>query len=231
MAPGIGNLTEKLIETGAQIICFEIDNDMGNILRDRFSKFSNFYLIMEDILKTDINKYINEHSKNGDVKVVANLPYYITTPIIFKLLEDAIKVNEIIIMVQDEVANRIVSKEKSKNYGILTVNINYYGVSEKLFEVSSESFLPSPNVNSAVIRIKKMKRYKINDEKLFFKFIKASFAQRRKKMSNSLIGAKFNDFSKEEINQLLKENNLSENARAEEISVEKYVSIVNSIKR
>lgn len=231
IGPGIGSLTEKLIDTGAKIISFEIDRDMGEILEDRFQGISNFQLIMEDILKVDINKYIEESKVEGKVKVVANLPYYITTPIIFKLLENAQKVEEIIVMVQDEVANRITSKEKGKEYGVLTINVNYYGIPEKLFEVPRESFVPSPNVTSAVIKITRSKRYDVHNEKMFFNFIKASFSQRRKKISNSLAGANFNNLPKKEINDILIMNNVDINARAEEIPVEQYVDIVNSIEK
>lgn len=231
IGPGIGTLTEKLIQTGANVIGFEIDKDMIDILNDRFSKVSNFRLVMEDILKVDINKYIDGIKSEGNIKVVANLPYYITTPIIFRLLESVSRVEEIIVMVQNEVADRIASKEKSKNYGILTVNVNYYGEPEKLFEVPRESFIPSPNVTSAIIKIKRNKRYSLNDEKMFFSFIKAAFSQRRKKILNSLTGAKFNGLSREEINEILINNGIGINARAEEISVEKYIDIVNSIKK
>lgn len=229
IGPGIGNLTEKLLETGARIMCFEIDRDMGKILEERFNNVPNFELIMEDILKSDINKYIEQITVEGEIKVIANLPYYITTPIIFKLLENVDKVSEIIVMIQKEVAERIISKEGCKDYGVLTINVNYYGVCEKLFEVPSVSFIPSPNVTSAVIKIKKDKRYKVNNEKMFFEFVKAAFSQRRKKILNSLSGASFNNFSKEDINTLLIKNKVGPNARAEELPIEKYVEIVNSI--
>lgn len=231
IGPGIGSLTEKLIETGAKIISFEIDRDMGEILKDRFSGIPNFELVLQDILKADLNKYIDESNIVGKVKVVANLPYYITTPIIFNLLEKVDRVEEIIIMVQNEVAARITSKEGKKDYGVLTVNVNYYGVAEKLFEVPRESFIPSPNVTSAVIKITRNKRYVVNDEKIFFSFIKAAFAQRRKKMLNSLVGSNFNGFSKEEINDVLTKNNIDCNARAEQLPIEKFVEIVNSIEK
>ncbi len=230
IGPGIGSLTERLIKTGAKVISFEIDRDMGEILKERFGEISNFKLVMEDILKADINKYIEDNSVEGKVKVVANIPYYITTPIIFKLLEDINKVEEIIVMVQNEVANRIVSKERSKDYGVLNVNVNYYGIPEKLFEVPRESFLPMPGVTSAVVKIIRSRRYNVFDEKMFFDFVKASFSQRRKKISNSLAGSRFNNFTKEDIKDILSNNEIDINTRAEEISVEKYVKIVNSIK-
>lgn len=231
IGPGIGSLTEKLIETGAKVISFEIDRDMGEILQDRFKQEVKFKLVMEDILKADINKYIDESNVVGKVKVVANLPYYITTPIIFSLLENVDRAEEIIVMVQNEVADRITSKEKKKDYGVLTVNVNYYGIPEKLFEVPRESFIPSPNVTSAVIKITRKKRYEVKDEKMFFSFIKAAFSQRRKKVLNALAGSNFNNLSKEEISNILINNNIGENVRAEEIPVEKFVDIVNSIKK
>lgn len=231
IGPGIGNLTEKLLETGAKTLCFEIDKDMGKILEDRFKGNSNFNLFIEDILKVDINQYIKEKKFTGKVKVVANLPYYITTPIIFKILESADKVDEIIVMVQKEVADRITSKEGCKDYGVLTINVNYYGETLKLFDVPSQFFVPSPNVTSSVIKIKRKKRYIVNDEKLLFGFVKAAFSQRRKKIANSLDGSNFNDLSKEEIKELLAKNNIGENTRAEEISINKFVQIVNSIKK
>ena len=215
-------------------ILIEIDKNMEKILNDRLKNYNNYLLLNDDILKINIDELIENieiknNKKYENIKVVANLPYYITTPIIFKLLQDSKRINEIIIMVQKEVAERIIAKPKSKEYGILTLMVDYLADANIEFIVPNSSFIPAPDVTSAVIKLTKNKKYKVNSEEIFFKLIHSAFAQRRKKISNSLESTNFMNMNKKEIEELLIKNNVNLNARAEEIDINKYVEIVNSI--
>lgn len=235
IGPGLGNLTEYLLEKAAYVILVEIDNNMINILNDRFKKNNNNYILLnDDILKVNVDEVIENienklNRKFEKIKVVANLPYYITTPIIFKLLQNENRINEITVMVQKEVAERIVAKNKTKDYGILTLMVNYLGTSDIKLIVPNNSFIPAPNVTSAVIKITKNKRFTVKDEELLFKLIHSSFAQRRKKIINSLESTKFLNMSKPELEKLFNECNISLNARAEELELQDYIKIVDII--
>ena len=234
IGPGLGNLTEYILDVAKYASLVEIDKNMLEILSDRFSTRDNYNIINEDILKIDIDKEVeNVENKLGlkfkSVKVIANLPYYITTPIVFKLLQDSSRISDITVMVQKEVADRIVANPKSKDYGILTVMAKYLSESSIQVIVPKESFIPAPNVTSAVIRMTKQKKYKVNNEKLFFDLVHAAFAQRRKKMVNSLESVKFNNMNKAELNELMQKCGVSENARAEELEIEKFIEISNII--
>ena len=226
IGPGLGNLTEYLLEKAAYVILVEIDNNMINILNDRFKNNNNNYILLNnDILKVNVDEIIENienklNRKFEKIKVVANLPYYITTPIIFKLLQNENRINEITVMVQKEVAERIVAKNKTKDYGILTLMVNYLGTSDIKLIVPNNSFIPAPNVTSAVIKITKNKRFTVKDEELLFKLIHSSFAQRRKKIINSLESTKFLNMSKPELEKLFNECNISLNARAEELELQ-----------
>lgn len=235
IGPGLGNLTEYLLEKAAYVILVEIDNNMINILNDRFKNNNNNYILLnDDILKVNVDEIIENienklNRKFEKIKVVANLPYYITTPIIFKLLQNENRINEITVMVQKEVAERIVAKNKTKDYGILTLMVNYLGTSDIKLIVPNNSFIPAPNVTSAVIKITKNKRFTVKDEELLFKLIHSSFAQRRKKIINSLESTKFLNMSKPELEELFNECNISLNARAEELELQDYIKIVDII--
>lgn len=234
IGPGLGNLTEYLLEKAAYVILVEIDNNMINILNDRFKNNNNYILLNDDILKVNVDEIIENienklNRKFEKIKVVANLPYYITTPIIFKLLQNENRINEITVMVQKEVAERIVAKNKTKDYGILTLMVNYLGTSDIKLIVPNNSFIPAPNVTSAVIRIIKNKRYAVKDEDILFKLIHSSFAQRRKKIINSLESTKFLNMSKAQLEGLFNKCNISLNARAEELELQDYIKIVDII--
>ena len=235
IGPGLGNLTEYLLEKAAYVILVEIDNNMINILNDRFKNNNNNYILLNnDILKVNVDEIIENienklNRKFEKIKVVANLPYYITTPIIFKLLQNENRINEITVMVQKEVAERIVAKNKTKDYGILTLMVNYLGTSDIKLIVPNNSFIPAPNVTSSVIKITKNKRFTVKDEELLFKLIHSSFAQRRKKIINSLESTKFLNMSKPELEKLFNECNISLNARAEELELQDYIKIVDII--
>ena len=234
IGPGLGNLTEYILKKAAYVILVEIDNNMINILKDRFKNNNNYILLNNDILKVNVDEIIENienklNRKFEKIKVVANLPYYITTPIIFKLLQNENRINEITVMVQKEVAERIVAKNKTKDYGILTLMVNYLGTSDIKLIVPNNSFIPAPNVTSAVIKITKNKRFTVKDEELLFKLIHSSFAQRRKKIINSLESTKFLNMSKPELEKIFNECNISLNARAEELELQDYIKIVDII--
>ena len=234
IGPGLGNLTKYLLESAGYVIAVEIDKKMIEILNDRFSKYKNFLLLNEDILKVNIDEIIKKIEKESgikykNIKVVANLPYYVTTPIIFKLLQDENKINEITIMVQKEVADRMVANVKSKDYGILTLMVKYLADADIKLEVKNTCFIPAPNVTSSVIKLIKDKKYTVSNEKMLFDLIHSSFAQRRKKMINSLVAARFMNLDKSFIENIFKECNIDFNTRAEELSIEKYIQIVNHI--
>lgn len=226
IGPGLGNLTEKLLEKAKTVIAFEIDEDMIRVLNGRFNNASNFILINQDILKVNIyNILIENNIETEKIKLVANLPYYITTPIMFKIFEDASFINSLTIMVQKEVADRIVANPKSKDYGVLTINTNYYGKATKLFDVPNISFVPAPNVTSSIVKIDICKRYIVKDENTFFKLIKASFAQRRKKLINSIENSNMINIEKDQLSNILTECGIKDTERAEEIDIETYIKL------
>lgn len=231
IGPGLGNLTEYILNTGARVLAFEIDKDMIDILSDRFKGVENLTIQNIDILKANLDEYIKD--VKGDVKVIANLPYYITTPIIFRLLEYKEKIKSITVMIQKEVADRITSVPGSKDYGVLTINTNYQADVEKLFNVPNTSFIPAPNVTSAVIKImpsiEKEQELEIKDSKTFEELVKKSFSARRKKLANSLANTGVYNLSKEEITNLILEVGLKDTVRAEEIGIETYAKMANII--
>lgn len=207
---------------------------MLDILQERFSKNSNISTLSNDILKINIDEEIENQEKIRNtkfkkIKVVANLPYYITSPIIFKLLEESKRISEIVIMVQEEVADRIVAKSKSKDYGILTIMIEYYARATKELVVPSASFIPSPNVTSSVIKIVKEEKYEDIDSKIFKELVHKAFANRRKKLINSLVMNKLLGLEKNDIDKILKDCNVSENARAEELNIDEYINITKKL--
>lgn len=230
IGPGLGNLTEYLVNTGAQVICFEIDEKMQGILEQRFKNKNNIELIMKDILKVDLKEYIPSNKK---IKVIANLPYYITTPIIFKLLDYSENIDRIVIMIQKEVAERLIAKEKSKDYGVLTINVGYKADVEKVVDVPNSSFIPEPNVTSSVVKItpneEKTKQLGIQDKNVFHKVIKLGFATRRKKLLNSLSLTTEIGLSKEEIRQIMNDLQINENSRAEELTLSQIVKLSNEM--
>ena len=235
IGPGLGNLSEYILLNSTYALLIEIDNNMITILSDRLSRYNNYKLVNKDILKIEIDSYIEEIENNRNisftnVKVIANLPYYITTPILFKLLQNSKRINEIVVMVQKEVAQRMIAKPKTKDYGILTLMVEYLTNSEIMIDVPRSSFIPAPNVDSAVIKLVKNDKYKIENEDVLFKLIHKAFAQRRKKMVNSLVSNKFMDLSKEDIESILNKSGISINARAEELSLNDYLNITKEIK-
>ena len=233
IGPGLGTLTKELLEKAGKVIAIELDTRMIEILTDRFKLYSNFELINEDVLKVDLSKLIQDNFIQGlkSAKIVANLPYYITTPIIMKLLEENLPIESITVMIQKEVADRLIEIPGGKNTGAITYSVYYYAEAEEVLKVMQNSFIPEPAVESKVIKLKlrKEKAVKVKDEKLMFKLIKYAFMQRRKTLVNALENSGiFN--SKNEILELLRKLDLNERIRGEALTLEDYSNIANNIK-
>lgn len=230
IGPGLGSLTSVLLENAGKVICVELDPKMITILKDRFALYNNFELLNNDILKVDLKKLIFENKVNlKHVKVVANLPYYITTPIIMKLLEDKLDLTNITVMVQKEVAERLAGIHGGKENGSITYSIDYYTNPEIITYVSKDCFIPSPKVDSAVLKLIVLNKPKIDvlDEKLFFKVIKSAFLQKRKTLINSLSNSGFEN--KEFLEKMLLNLNINPKVRAEELSLHQFGKISDYI--
>ena len=233
IGPGLGTLTKYLLEKAKKVICIELDKKMITILEDRFSLYNNLQIINNDVLKVDLNSIILEEKRKTqikNVKIVANLPYYITTPIIMKLLESKLDIQSITVMIQKEVADRLIAKPGDKQTGAITYTVYYYCEGEKVLEVPHTSFIPEPEVTSEVIKlnIRKEPIIKNIDEITLFKIIKAAFMQRRKTLLNSLTNAHiFKD--KEEGTIVLNNCGLLENTRAENLTLQDFAKITNEI--
>lgn len=229
IGPGLGTLTKRLLEKAGKVICVELDEKMIKNLRDRFAFYNNLEILNQDILKTNLKQIIKDEKNTGKIKrakVVANLPYYITTPIIMKLLEEELDLESITVMIQKEVADRLIAIPGEKNTGAITYTVYYYAKSEKIMEVPNSSFIPEPEVTSEVIRlnIRKEPPVNVNDINLMFKVIKNAFMQRRKTLLNSLFNTKIFK-SKNQGMEVLKNIGLKENVRAEELSLEKFAEL------
>ena len=231
IGPGLGTLTKELLERAKKVICVELDNKMVEILNERFSLYDNLEILNQDILKTDLKEIIKkEKNQNNikDVKIIANLPYYITTPIIMKLLEEKLDLKSITVMIQKEVAERLIATPGEKNTGAITYTVYYYAEAKKITEVPNTSFIPEPEVTSEVIRldIRKDPPVETKNIEMMFKIIKNAFMQRRKTLLNSLTNTKIFK-NKEEGTKILKTLNLNENIRAEELTLKKFAEITD----
>lgn len=233
IGPGLGTLTKELLEKAGKVICIELDKKMIKILTDRFSLYENFELIHGDVLKVRLNKMIKEEKeKNGfkSAKIVANLPYYITTPIIMKLLEDRLDLESITVMIQKEVADRLIAIPGEKETGAITYSVYYYATAEGIMEVPNDSFIPEPEVTSKVIKLtlRKEPPVEVKSRGVMFRIIKSAFMQRRKTLLNALTNTKV-FMSKEEGVRILKELHLDENVRAEKLTLQDFAEITNKI--
>ena len=224
IGPGLGALTAKLAENAKEVIAIELDDNMINVLTERFSLYQNVKIIHGDVLKVNLKELIAD---KAPVKVVANLPYYITTPIVMKLLEEKLNIEQITVMVQKEVGERFTATPNGKEYGAITVSIQYYTEPSIVIDVPRDNFNPVPDVDSCVVILKIRKEHlKMKDEKMFFKVIKAAFSQRRKNIGNSLTGV---GKSKQEIKDMLESLEIDSNLRAENLSIETFVKIADYI--
>lgn len=230
IGPGLGNLTEFLLEKAGKVIAIELDDRMINILNDRFSLYKNFEIINEDVLKVDLEKIIKQNKTEGFkyAKIVANLPYYITTPIIMKLLEEKLDIESITVMIQKEVADRLIATPGDKLSGAITYCVYYFATSESITVVENNSFIPEPSVDSEVIKLSIRKENPVDllDEKEFFRLIKVSFMQRRKTLVNSLVNGGIIS-NKDEIKSLFDTLNLDYNVRGEKLTIEQFAQISN----
>ncbi|KAE9628753.1 MAG: rRNA (adenine1518-N6/adenine1519-N6)-dimethyltransferase [Epulopiscium sp.] len=231
IGPGIGSLTQVLSFQAKKVIAVEIDDQLIPILNDTLGQYDNIKIIHGDILKIDLKKLIEEENSNQPIKVVANLPYYITTPIIMELLESKLPVKSITIMVQKEVAQRLAASPGSKDYGAISVAVQYYSKPCLLANVPHNCFIPRPNVDSAVIHLEVLNEptVSVKDEALFFKIIKAAFSQRRKTLINSLYNQNVISISKEEMASILSRVGLDENIRGEVLSIDEFAKLSDAL--
>ncbi len=230
IGPGIGCLTRELAERYDKVVAVEIDRGLIPVLSKTLADYDNVTVINEDIMKIDITALVLEHSEGRPVSVCANLPYYITTPILMHLLESGVKFSSITVMVQNEVATRLVAPAGNSEYGAITAVLNYYGKVSRLFKVSAGSFIPAPKVDSAVIKIDLYKEapFEIKDEKLFRNIIKAAFEMRRKTLINAL-SAKLPHLEKSRIAEALVAIGHTENVRGERLSTEDFAKLSNML--
>ena len=228
IGPGIGSMTEELASRAGKVIAVEIDKHLIPALKDNLQRFSNLEIINEDIMKVKV-KDITDNKQNMRLKVVANLPYYITTPIIMKLLEEDNDIQSMVFMVQKEVAQRMIAKPGGKDYGALSVAVQYYAQPEKAFDVPPHCFVPQPEVDSTIIKLKRNDTPPVDlkDKDMFFKVVKASFGQRRKTLLNALANSAALNKNKEEIREILNSVNINENARGETLSIEQFATLSN----
>lgn len=228
IGPGIGTLTQYLCENARQVIAVEIDDMLIPILGETLKDYDNVKIVHNDILKIDVNEIVSEYP-GSSIKVVANLPYYITTPIIMGLFESGVPIDSITIMVQKEVAERMQAKPGTKDYGALTLAVQYYADAKIMANVPPNCFMPRPAVGSAVINLvkHKEKRYDVKNEDMLFRIIRASFNQRRKTLQNGLNNAANLPYTKQQIAEAIEKMGLPAAVRGEKLSLEQFVELSN----
>ena len=233
IGPGIGTMTQYLAEAAREVTAVEIDDALIPILKDTLKEWDNVTVLHGDILKTDIRKIADEKNQGRPIKVVANLPYYITTPIIMGLFESHVPVDSITVMVQKEVADRMQTGPGSKDYGALSLAVQYYAEPKIVANVPPNCFMPRPKVGSAVIRLTRHQNPPVTtlDEKLMFRLIRASFNQRRKTLSNSLKNSQELPYSKEEVETAITECGLPLNIRGEALTLEQFARLSDAFSK
>lgn len=225
IGPGAGSLTYKLSEYAKNVLCYEIDTTLKDLLNDNLKGLNNVEIKFEDFLKSNPNEDIKKYNYKK-LYVVANLPYYITTPIIMKFIEESVPVDKLVVMVQKEVGDRFKAVPNTKEYNSLSVYLNYYFDVKKLLDVSRNVFIPKPNVDSIVIEFTRRENLiKLNNQSLFFRLVRDSFKQKRKNLRNNLKG-----YDLEQIESILQKHNLDLTARAEQLPIEIFVEISNNLK-
>ena len=227
IGPGIGSLTQYLAESAKRVVAVEIDKSLIPVLDDTLSEYDNVTVINEDILKVDIDKIIKEYNDNKKIKVVANLPYYITTPIIMKLFESGAPIESVTVMVQKEVADRMSMGPGNKDYGSLSLAVGFYASAELVMDVPPSSFIPQPGVGSAVVHLKRFDKpaVEVKDEKYMFEIIRTSFNQRRKTLSNSLSNNPALKVSREKVAEALVGMGLNEKIRGEVLTLSQFAAL------
>ena len=229
VGPGIGTLTREMASRAQNLMAVEIDKNLIPILEDTLEDYDNVKIVNEDIIKADIRGLIDENLGGGPVKLVANLPYYITTPIIMRFLEENINVTDIVVMVQKEVAERMNAQPGGKDFGALSVAVQYYCDTEIMAKVPRHLFVPQPNVDSIVIalRVRPERKYKVDDEDLYFKVVKAAFGQRRKTLLNSI--SSMGNLAKDQVKEALEEAGIDPKRRGETLSLDEFAILSNVI--
>lgn len=228
IGPGIGTLTEELAINAKNVVAVELDKKLLPILDETLDSYDNVEIIHGDILEVDIDKIIEEKLEGGPIKIVANLPYYVTTPIIGRLLEDELNIESISVMVQKEVAERMIAPPGSKTYGSLSVFVGFYTDAEIIVKVPNTVFMPKPKIDSAVIRLNIKKELPDIDREKFFKVVKAAFSKRRKTILNSLSSYGF-DIEKDIIRKALEDSGIKVSERAENISIKEFMKLSASL--
>lgn len=224
IGPGAGSLTNGIAKKAKNVLCYEIDTTLKNLLNDNLKKFNNIEIIFGDFLEANVINDIKKYSYKK-LYVVANLPYYITTPIILKLIEDKIMPDKIVVMVQKEVGDRFKAKPGTKDYSSLSVYLNYYFSITKLMDISRNVFMPKPNVDSIVVEFKKIdNNIELKNADIFFKLVKDSFVQKRKTLRNNL-----KNYDLDKIEEVLKKHNFDLSVRAEQLSIEIFAEISNNL--
>lgn len=229
VGPGIGTLTREMASRAEALMAVEIDKNLIPILTDTLGDYENVKIVNEDIIKADIRGLIDENLSGGPVKLVANLPYYITTPIIMRFLEEDINVTDIVVMVQKEVAERMNAQPGGKDFGALSVAVQFYCDTEIVAKVPRHLFVPQPNVDSIVIalRVRPERKYRVDSEDLFFKVVEAAFGQRRKTLLNSI--ASMGNLSKDMVKEALEEAGIDPKRRGETLSLDEFANLSNVI--
>lgn len=231
IGPGIGTLTQYLAEAAREVVAVEIDSTLIPILEDTLSAYDNVSVINEDVLKVDLRKLAEERNGGKPIKVVANLPYYITTPIIMSLFESHVPLKSLTVMVQKEVALRMQAGPGTKDYGALSLAVQYYASPYLAANVPPNCFMPRPNVGSAVIRLTRFEEtpVQVKDEKLLFRLIRASFNQRRKTLQNGLVNSQELDFTKEQVAAAIVTLGVSPSVRGEALTLEQFAALANAL--
>lgn len=223
IGPGAGSLTYKLAEVSKNVLCYEIDATLKEILEENIKKYDNVKIIYDDFLKCNVKEEIKKYDYKK-LYVVANLPYYVTTPIIVKIIENELNVDKIVVMVQKEVGERFKAKPGTKEYNSLSIFLNYYFDVRKILDVSKNVFMPKPNVDSIVVEFTKKHQKALKDRDLFFKLVKDSFTQKRKTLRNNL-----KNYNLQQVEKVLKKYNLDLSIRAEQLTIDQFIEIANEL--
>lgn len=233
IGPGIGTLTQYLGDSAKKVVAVEIDKTLIPVLADTLSEYDNITVINEDVLKVDIEEIVVKYNEGRPIKVVANLPYYITTPIIMKLFESGAPIESVTVMVQKEVADRMSMGPGSKDYGSLSLAVGFYARATEVMEVPPSSFIPQPGVGSAVVHLERYEQPKVTvkDEKFLFDIIRTAFNQRRKTLSNSLSGNPQLGVSRQQVTDALTEMGIDERARGEVLTLEQFAELSDILQR